>query len=253
MRLSYLVLALFIALCAVVYRLFIDSTWVTTWSANVGAGLLTSLVVVVLIDRVLERQRERELQRVRSVAVTQMRVPLMRHLSLLCDWYKAAALVAPSVPPKTIEDFFGDSYFQEVCHLDFSAPAPVLPQNDWLGRSGDHFEEFRRDLETLLDRYGSFLSAELIERVQEAAASSFVHMLITMSRPHVRQISESLNPGARYALFRGESVVDLLREHVSSFLLLLGCFNGNASAPIDVECLPLREDAQPRYGSARLS
>jgi len=252
-RLSYLTLVFSIAVCIALYGVFVDSVWVTAWTANIGAGLLTSLVVVVLIDRVLERQRERELQRVRSVAMTQMRAPLMRHLSILCDWYKGAALVPRSTPPKTIDDFFGDVYFEEVCHFDFLAPAPVLPKNDWFGRSGDQFEEFKQDLEKLVDRYGSFLGAELIERVQEAAASSFVQMLITISRPHVRQLSQSLNPDARFVLFQNESVVDLLRDHVSSFLLLLASFNGYAAAPIRAEHLDLRENVQPKYGSARLS
>ena len=80
MRLAYSALVLVVVLAIAAYALWMEETWVKDWTVEIGGGVLTSLVIIVLIERTLDRQREQERRRVREVALSQLPGPVSVHL-----------------------------------------------------------------------------------------------------------------------------------------------------------------------------
>jgi hypothetical protein len=253
LRRSYFILVIAIAACAAAYGVFLDYGWVTAWSANIGAGLLTSLVIIFLIDRALERRREQEQRRVSRVALAQLRAPLMRHLFLLRDWYQAVLVAPPADQAKTIDELFDEAYVSEIRFLNMSAAAPIIPPRDWLQRSGEEFDDFKRESEAIVDRYAVFLDAWFIELLQGAAASKLSHMLILMTKLPVRQVQQQFGVSGPVILFQHESVAEIIREHLGLVLGLVKYFNSNYQEPIEIGALAFNEGAGPKFGSARLT
>ena len=158
MTASYAVLIMLIGASAASYGLF-DEGWIRDWSSNIGAGLVGSLVIIFTLDRAAENRRRREQQRVRTVALSQLRPPLMRHLILLANWYKAAIPSSPDEPPSDFSQLLGDDFLTQLGQLDFSKEGPTFPPMSWFRYTRQELDDFRSHLERIVDKYAVFLES----------------------------------------------------------------------------------------------
>ncbi len=250
MRTSYALLVIFIGLSLAFYAIWLEVGWVKDWTAQIGGGLVTSLVVILLIDRILESQRQRERKKVRDVAVAQLRRPLMRQLQLLGNWYKAAVSGKPEALPSTVTGFFGEDFYEQIRWLDFAKTGPTIAETSWLQYSANELKRFQDDLERVIDKYATFLepsTIELLERLRDSPVASIV--ILSVNLP---DIDRQHGWPRQYNFF--ESVVTLVRQHVEAVLELLDYVNAGLEEPITLESLALlNEGTAPAFGSGRLA
>lgn len=252
MTLSYLILIALAIAAALCYAAFSDA-WVRDWSSNIGAGLIGSLAVLFLIDRTLETRRLREQQRVRHVALSQLRIPLMRHLLLLANWYKASVANVPDEPPADFPQLFSRHCFESIGKLDFSKPGPTMQAIDWFKYSSRELDFFKVNAERVVDKYAMFLDVRLIELVEGVAGSSFVSMMIEFGRIDLPQFDKQHNFQRAYNIFEEPTMNEELQRHVGVLLDLMAYFNRGSSDPIGLEDLSLwRDDVSPHIGSGRV-
>ena len=131
--------------------------WLESIGSNLAAGFLGSFLTVLLIDSAIAKERDRENQRVRALALGQLRPFTLQQLDLLCAWFRAAVERPPEKEPANIREFFSDPYYREVCLLDFSKPAPTSPPMPWFQWSGTVIKEFRAAVYRVLDKYALLL------------------------------------------------------------------------------------------------
>jgi hypothetical protein len=253
MRLSYAVLVGLVLAAGGIYALF-DEGWIRDWSSNIGAGLMGSLVIILLIDQVLETRRLREQQRVRTVALSQLRTPLMRHVLLLANWYKASVASVPEEPPRDIPQLFAQNYAETIGSLDFSKPGPTLPPLDWFKYSSQELDFFKINAERVVDKYAMFLDVRLIELVEGVAGSSLVSMMIEFGRVDIPQFDKQHGYQRPYNIFAEPTMKEELLRHFGVLLELVAYFNENSREKIRLEELSLwRDDVSPKIGSGRVA
>jgi hypothetical protein len=229
--------------------------WLQDYSLNGGTTVLGIVLTVVLIDAVIQRNQDRDRNRVRRVAFLQMRIPLLNHLHLLNDMYKAATPVAPSDRPLDIGSLFNQRYFSEVAFLDFAKPAPVsspVPLQ-WFDYVRMESAKFRVALAQTVDRYAVFLDGQSVELMETLINSFFLSFL--EQGPAIRDATIRGGFKLNSALCSVEGFDDHFRKHTDAFVALVGLFN--AAVPAEEKLAAgselWRNDISPSFGSARIS
>lgn len=252
LRTSYLLLTLVAVVCFAVYVLFPSAPegW-RGFSLNLLTEVLGIIFTIVLIDRVLRRREERERMRYCRIALQQLRFPLMEHLEVLFNMYKASVQRKPERRISSLEDLFEDDYFEQVSHLDLSKPAPVAPQMQW----GDYLlhetQRFKDALERVVGRYAVPLGPDTVDIAEQLIASRLISMLERF--PAMR--------ASRPAQFRGwpepmlYGMGGLVRQYTDAFAALVDIYNDEAPEDQRVAITKKnlwKENVSPRIGSARI-
>ena len=238
-----------------IYSLNCDGPdWLKDISLNLGTGILGIFLTVWLIDAVIHKKEQYERERVLKVAFSQLRLPLLHHISMLVAMYKGALAHAPQTPPRDLKELFGPDYAVQVAFLDFAKPAPlmnVLPLN-WFDYFHHEIEKFSSALSRTIEKYATFLDPETVEILEELLASNLLSFL-SQSRA-IPPIHTQQGIKCRYNLLAGQGVAELVRQHTALIEQLVEL--ANRKLPQD-KTLALRaddwrNDVAPQFGSARL-
>jgi hypothetical protein len=250
----YLVLACATAVCVFLYLVGRDRQidWMTAWAPNVAASTVSILLTVFLIDSVLQRNADRERDRVRRLALGTLRFALVRHLTLMAGVFKAAADVVPPDHPIDPEHIFNEYYFSQVRFLDFSKPAPTVPARKWLDYIDAEVREFREALGKVVDVYAGFLDARSLEAIQRLVDSDLLGLLLQLRG--IPAVDQDLGLTRSYTFLAGDGVDELTRTHAADFVALVHIYReafpeGNGPMAEDLH----RSDVSPAVGSARYS
>lgn len=228
--------------------------WLKDISLNVGTEVLSILLTVWLIDSVFKRNELNERERITNIAISQLRLPLRKHISMLLGMYKGALLSPPANPPLTLRDLFGPNYIAELTFFDFSKPAPILNIQpiDWFNYLHNEVEQFKSSLSLTIEKYAAFLDSETVELLESLMASSLLGLL-SQARA-VPPIDRQQNFNRQYNLLSGNNISELINQHTDLIEKIVEL--SNQKLPDDKKiCLSAedwRNDVAPQFGSARL-
>lgn len=249
LRTSYLLLVILVVFFSVLSFVY-EGLWLGAYLSNIAAGLVGSLIMIFLVDKIIERNRKSERVRVVRIALKRLRIPLVRHMELLCSIYKASTQSKPASLPTTFDDFFNDNYYNEISLLDFSKEAPVIPKRDWFTYLHNMMTSFKEKTEQIIDTYAVFLDVALLDMLERVANSSILSYII-QSRD-IPEIDRKYKWERVYTMFRG--VEPLLREHISCMIELIEYFNSESDSPVQFKTIQdvWRNDVAPKWGSGRV-
>lgn len=138
---------------------------------------------------------------------------MRRHFGTLFNMYKAAspktttaerALTDPS-------NFFNESYYNTIAHLDFSSEAPVTSRITWAQFLAMDFKDFSERLENTIDKYGTGLTPsdlDLLETLVNSQYSIFIISIgshYTSRGPAAMLLSSLKGGGITFVSEEGES------------------------------------------------
>lgn len=224
-----------------------EAEWVSSYLSNIATGVLGSLIIVFFLDKIVEREREKQRHRIVRMALKRLKGPIYWYMELLCHLFKAAAQNKPSFLPSTFEEVFTDSYYREISFLDFSKNAPTEPKIDWFNHVHLEATSFRRRLEQVEDMYSGSLEVDLFEILEKVVNSGFLKLLITVREAPViaakykKKIDPKVLSGAEH----------IMREHVTLMLKLVKYYNSKADSPIRLNRNIWNDDVAPQWGSGR--
>lgn len=239
-----IVLTVILSALSFVYR----DEWTGSYLSNIAAGVIGSLIIIFLVDKVIERNREKERTRLVRIALQRLRIPILWQMTLLCNIYKAAAQGKPTPLPFTFEDTFNDNYYKEISFLDFTKDAPVTPKRDWFTHLYLMTKSFKEKTERVIDTYGFSLDVSLIDLLERILNSHF-HFVIPQMR-NIPQVDRQHKFKRVYTMFSG--IESLVKEYVSLMLELVGYFNSQSGMSIQLNQDVWRDDVAPKWGSARV-
>ena len=223
---------------------------VSTYLSNIAAGVVSSLVIIFLVDRIIERNREKERLRVVKIALGRLRIPITWQMMLLCKIYKAAASKKPTLLPTTFEETFTDDYYKEISFLDFTKDAGVALKRDWFTHLDLETKFFKEKLEKIIDAYAAFLDVKLINILERIINSNFfVFMPQIRMTPEVDRQHGFRRPN--YTMFSGTE--GFVKEYVSLMLELIEFFNSRSDKPIELIQGLWSDIESPKWGSGRAS
>lgn len=247
---AYLLLILFATILTGFCFIYKDE-WVGAYLSNIAGGLFGSLLLIFLVDKIIERNRENERRQNVKIALGRLRFPIKDHMSLLCDIYKAATQSKPRSLPTTFEGTFTDDYYREISLLDFTKDAGWALKTDWFTRLDLETKILKDKLEQVIEAYAIFLDVALKNILERIINSSFVRfvpqirMLLKIDRQH--QFKR-----AYYTMFAG--MENDVKEHVSNMLELIKYFNAHADPPpIQLIQGQWSDLSSPTWGSGRFS
>lgn len=217
--------------------------WFVSFTSNLAAGFLGAFITAFFIDRIIQRERREEKDKAQKVALALLRPPLLRHLGLLADWYKAAAPQKPVRFPQSISAIFASEYYETVRNLDFSKKGPCVPPTTWMNFSVDKLEDLRTEISRVVDKYAVFIEAEFLHRLEKLRGSTFMSIFIWFR--YGARIGNNLRDMI-------DSKSNLAEEHINSFLDVLNWYNDHASNPITIGTIGLWPDnTAPKWGDSR--
>lgn len=203
--------------------------WWQNLLLNFGAGILGSLFIIYLYNRVLDKMHERERRQRESIAIIQLAVPLKQHFHFLFDMYKCSLLKKPEIKFVSIEDVLGKDFYQSVKFLDLKKPSPAssLGNVKWYEYIEDCCKLFNNALQDIIRKYAQNLSPQAIEIIENIRNSGFIITgqnlrFIINFNPFKSQEVEF--PGNFY--INSESMIE---EYIGLFKTLVEYFNQNVS------------------------
>jgi hypothetical protein len=229
-----------------------------SYAGNLSAGLFSSVLTIIFIDEAIERKRKNERTAINNVALKKLRHPLIDHLKVLSDWYKAAAPRPPASCPKTISDIFNDDYYQQIRFLCLNTKAPVITTTSWFNYNAENARIFKSNIDKIIDKYAVYLDPNSIELFESIANSGLINYLITLDNfpKRMATIGKALgiNHPTRKTMLDDDGVIKLVKDHITLIIKLLDHYNKVAEYPIILEDLSLwQNNIEPLWGCSRYS
>lgn len=248
LRKSYLFLIVLAGLFSTFsFLAFYEGQWISGYLSDVAAGIIGSLLIIFLIDRIIERNKKKEQLRILRIALRRLRIPILWHMTLLCQIYKAVTKNKPTPLPTSFEDTFCDNYYKEISFLDFTKDAPVIPKRNWFTYLDEKTKFFKEKLEKVIDTYADSLDVELIDILEKIVNSHFFFFI-----PQVKNlpaIDRQLGVRRIYTAFSG--MEDFVKEHVTHMLELIKYYNSYIDLPIKLRQDVWEDDVAPKWGDGR--
>ncbi|MFB6233766.1 MAG: hypothetical protein ABEH81_06455 [Halopenitus sp.] len=143
----YVVLLAISGVCFIIYTVsivFLDNQDIATWFSRLTAATLGSYLTAVVVDKSFRKQERKEKERVKNIALQELRSPLHEHLNLLAKWYTASRAERPEEMPSSWKEFLQNDFPETIENMDFSASAPAVKEQNWLTYSMSEVQEFKQ-------------------------------------------------------------------------------------------------------------
>lgn len=176
-RLKMGVALLAVSAAVIAFSYFTTSPWLSGLLQNFGAGIATSLLLIALYDRIIEKRAEAELTARRAIAMRRLSSTLQGHVRhLLFSMYRSAIESRPAHDVSSYRDFVRYHFSASIANLNIMAASdagyPTSPRYaEWIAQSLKAFAEALRGWVTT---YAACASNEAIGLTESLLASPFV-------------------------------------------------------------------------------
>ncbi|HCF29116.1 MAG TPA: hypothetical protein DEV81_18370, partial [Cyanobacteria bacterium UBA11049] len=211
-------------------------------------------LVVFSVDRVIEIEQLKENNKRETVAFLQLRRPLVRHLYLLFNMFKASVQEKPDKNYQTISDLFDDVFFEQLAFLDFAKPAPVFIsiEANWSDYLSRECSQFKEALNRTVEKYCLFLQPEMIDLIEEIINSPFIWLVF--QAPTIRKLGrKSDDVLGSYNLLARQEIRDLFKEYTNLVSELFEQYNKRVPEEKQIKLSDelWANDVPPKIGSGR--
>lgn len=251
LRVSYSLLVFFLVVSVIAYLLIPpDSEGWRSFTLNLLTEIVGILLTILLIDAVIRRRETREQKRYRSVTLQQMRIPLIQHLHLLFNMYKASVEEKPTKDVANVADLFTDDYLKEIQYLDLGSPGPVHPPMQWFEYMNLEINRMHDALGRVVDKYAMYLDPDTLDVAEQLINSPLVNTVGHFRTMYGLQCTPAGQDSPFVPLFGLNEVV---HDHVHAFSKLVEIYNEEVSGDrkIAIEDPMWLNNAHPLIGSGR--
>ncbi|SAK49118.1 hypothetical protein AWB80_01304 [Caballeronia pedi] len=175
-RLAACLVIAVVALVLIVLSKYVDAWW-SGLLQNFGSGLLTSLLLIVAYDRILEIRQQTEAKKREQTGLRKLNYALSRHIrGILFDIYRSSTEAQPVPALRSYRDFVKTHFAQEAQHLNILATSPASypvqqPYADWIGKT---HEVFQQQLQRWIAAYAPSVSANIGMAVEDVLESEYM-------------------------------------------------------------------------------
>ncbi|WP_321884206.1 hypothetical protein [Paraburkholderia bannensis] len=198
-RLKMGVILIAVSAAVIAYSYFTQSAWLSGLLQNFGAGIVTSLLLIVLYDRIIEKRAEAELKARRLIAMRRLSYALQGHVqSVLFSMYRSSVESRPVDGVGSYREFVRSHFAGPIANLNIMAPSdagyPTTPSYaDWIAQS---FKVFMEMLRGWITTYATCSSNDSIGLAESMLASPFLVWGTQLDRMMVAMGSANFRPSA---------------------------------------------------------
>jgi len=208
-----------------------------TFALNLGTEIVGILLTVLLIDAVIRLKEARDQKRYRRIALQQLRIPLIHHLRLLSNMYKAAVESKPDGEISSLQDLFSEDYFEQITYFNAMGPSPAaspplepsgksLPAIPWFQYLNTEVARFKEDLGHIVDKYAMHLDPETLDLLEQLGHSDFVNSVGHL--PLTAAMLQGWGHRGAYNPFILEQDRPMMRDHTRVFSKVVDIYNEEA-------------------------
>ncbi len=201
-------------------------SWLNNGLLNMGSGLIGSILVITLYDRVQEVIREKEQKRRQLVALRELGSILKNHNAFFMSIYAATGDMLPKTEYKSAESaLLEERYITNVKYLDIYKPSSQssLKNTPWYSWLHDSCSMFVLSLREIQNRYYSDLDTEIIELISTIINDGFI--MIVVHLPEMVKFNNSYLKTIGFPTFHTILNDEIVREHVNLVASLIKCHN----------------------------
>lgn len=223
-----------------------------SYGPNVIAEIGGILATVLIVERLLAWQREREVAPLRDVAVRRVRRHLYSLLTFMAQTYKAAAIPGseePYSPDEVVRCWDRDAWL-----LDFRTDAPVYPRQRWSVHAASVFGNFETGMLSDLDRYAQVLGRSFVIATEDLLDDSLFSMM--KQGPVIDRIDADMGfDRPRLNLYvEDKSIESSVRGRFGArFLAVVSAYDALAETPLRLVDGSWKEDSAPAWGAGRFA
>lgn len=251
----FLLVGLLVACFLSHYVIPAEFAWLRGFFLDMASEIVGILLVVFSIDRVIAIEQAKEKRQRETVACSQLRRPLLRHFYLLFNLFKASVSQPPEKDYQHLGDLFDDTYYQEIAHLDFAQPAPVLTLSEacWSDYLIKECKQFKNALDRTTEKYALFLPPDTLDLIEGMINDPFIWLVLQSNM--IRQLGERPAKSEAYPFLARLEIRELLRDYLQKFLELLTYYNQHVTPEKQITLSDdlWNNDVPPQVGSARIS
>jgi hypothetical protein len=223
-----------------------------SYGPNLIAEISGILATVLIVERLLAWQREREVAPLRDVAVRRVRRHLYSLLMFMAQTYKAAATAGseePYAPEDVVRCWDRDAWL-----LDFRTEAPVFPRQRWSVYAASVFESFETGMLSDLDRYAEVLGRNFVIATEDLLDDSLFSMM--KYGPAIDRSDADMGfDRPRLNLYIQDKSIDssVRGQFGARFLAVISAYDALAETPLRLVDGTWKEDSAPAWGAGRLA
>lgn len=245
---AYVVLGVLVVVAIVGADIWPRTRLANEYGPNLATELVGILITLVLVERMLRWQRQRELQPIRAVAGKRFRTPIAHVLHVVASMYKAAADPEEAIVPASVDELL--TRWPEVApRLDFQAPAPIYPTTSWAAYLGPELRRLQTVFDETVARYAEALGEGIIVATEELLQNPIWGLMSSQDRG--AELQATLDPPLPFFLALhspgGERDLEVFALRVQTLVLQCEALVGQ---PIGVPEI-WRHDISPAVGSSR--
>lgn len=191
---------LLVASAAVIaYSYFTKSSWLSGLLQNFGAGIVTSLLLIALYDRIIEKRAEAELKARRVIAMRRLSNALRGHVNgVLFSMYRSSIESRPVGGVGSYREFVRGHFAVPIANLNIMAASDAgyptsVRYAEWIAQCSKVFLE---SLRGWLTTYATCASNDAIGLVESMLASPFLLVGTSLDRLMVSMQNAPFHPDA---------------------------------------------------------
>lgn len=162
---------------ALIYYSSLKDGWEQGLWLNIGTGIICSLIFLWSVDFVINRKNKLDQKQRAELAFKRLEWPMKLYLDMFRDMYKASAKVDEFVKYSTIEEMFCEKFFETIQHLDIKSKAPIVGDYSWDSFINQNAKVFTSALDSVVDKYGTFMKKEDVELVESIINAKFIQLV----------------------------------------------------------------------------
>ena len=206
---------------------------------NLGCGLIGSVAVIFLYNRVQDNIREQETIAKRKVAVERMHKTLNATLEALVTMYWATTGGRERLENNTIESFFDEAYFHAATKLDFGKSlypeSSGFHETTWLTIFPDRINHLVQEADKVTWKYAECLEQDILGLLESLDTLQFVKWVQGLPEDFIRYESFPYQMAAFYPGRMDGMVPESFKKFVEVFVGVVKYYNRWADADKQIE------------------
>jgi hypothetical protein len=251
-RAGYVVLGVAFALALLATEVWPATSGARLWGPNFAAELFGIILTLAIVNEIVSAQRRRQLAPQRAAAGRRLGHVVEQFVTLLANMYKAAA--PPRSPQCNSIETLLERWVGEVHYLDFTAKAPVYPDQEWATYLTETVSSVETDLKDLTDRHAEALGISIAAAVEDLIGDPCFSLILKQAAMLRGLAGQHVPPGTPLPLMPRQSPDPQSESFLGTFTTRVQalCDAYRALMRREIEVIaPWMSDSAPAWGDSR--
>jgi len=205
-------------------------SWISNSLLNLGSGLIGSVIVIFLYNRLQEKINEYERQKRQNIALLELGGALKSHNAYLMSLFAATSSALPSQPFSSAQEALSDEgLIANIEYLDIYKPSydSSLLNIPWYKSLHDNCKSLVQAIKEVQFKYSPDLDTQLITLLSNIINDNLIEM--SESLPYVVDFNKSYLTTIGHPIYHRVLSITIVHDHYIYIADLIRCYNAKVN------------------------